>query len=472
MLMTTRLRSLGSVFLVTAWLAAVPWALAQGGAPSEAGPRRERADASSSPAPAATPLASPLSLLEALRVAAERNPQITAAEQRAAAQEELLGKSRGARALNLRLTAEALRYGELPSSKKSLIGPGDNDILFGVGTSQLLFSELINGQVDAATANAWSALQQSRRTRQEVAYQVVATYYEVQRALKRRELDEQMVAQMEAHLDLARGLFQTGKVAELDVLRAEVQLADGRQRLITSGNAVDISYQRLRNALGLEDAAPLQVEALTSPLLPRWQPSECEDDLLGRAYAQRPEMQAAQAQVARFQAERRQAAAGLKPQVQAVGNYYREGTSLSLDYDNWYVGLSISLPLADGQATRHAVKASEALIKAAEADLQAVQQTVRLEVRDAWLSIREAAERLVAMEAAIRQAQQALGIEEQGYKLGMNTMLDVLDTQTALMDAQYNYLDACFAYQSSQARLREATGEDELIASASPPGGE
>jgi outer membrane protein TolC len=264
-------------------------------------------------------------------------------------------------------------------------------------------------------------------------------------------------------------LLEAGKVAELDVLRAEVQLADGRQRLVSSENGVALAYLRLRNAVGLDETTPLEVEKPGSRLVVRWQPLEWQDDLLTRAYAQRPEILAAQAQVARFRAERRQAAAGLKPEVRAVGTYYREGASLSLPYDNWYAGVRASLPLFDGQATRHAISASEANVKAAEADLETVKQRVRLEVHDAWLSIREAAERLAATQAATQQAQRALEIEQQRYKLGMNTMLDVLDTQTALTGAQYNHIGAYFAYHTSQARLRLAAGEQEPLTATPRP---
>ncbi|NSW58106.1 MAG: TolC family protein [Armatimonadetes bacterium] len=79
-------------------------------------------------------------------------------------------------------------------------------------------------------------------------------------------------------------------------------------------------------------------------------PAPLPDELLPRAYAERPEMLAAEAQIARYDAKQHQAAAGLQPEVRAIASYYLEGTSLSLNYANWYLGVRASLPLRDSVA--------------------------------------------------------------------------------------------------------------------------
>jgi outer membrane protein TolC len=325
--------------------------------------------------------------------------------------------------------------------------------------SRVLYSNLLDGQIDAATAGALVVLQQYGRLQQEIRFLAISAYYDVQRALRRREVDQEAVAAMQAHSELSEKLLQIGKIPELDVLRVHVQLADVRQRLVTAQNAVELALLRLRNAMGISDDVALSVEAPPANLAPELSPTPLLDELLSRAYAERPEAVAAEAQIARYEAEQRQAAAGLRPEVRAIASYYREGTSLSLDYDNWYLGVRASLPLRDGRGTKYAVDAAKANRRAAEADLETVRQRIRLEVNEAWLLIREASERIIATQAAVQEATRALEIERRRYELGMNTVLDVLDTQTAMTRAQYNYVDAYFAYYTALAKLRLAVGE-------------
>jgi outer membrane protein TolC len=364
------------------------------------------------------------------------------------------------------VSADALLYDELPNSKKQMLGSGDTDLLVSLDASRVLYSNLLTGQIDAATANALTTLRQFQRAQQEVRYQTIAAYYEVQRSLKRRDADAQAEKAMQAHAELTQKMFQVGKVPELDVLRVQVQLADLRQRLVVSENAVNLALARLRNVMGISDQEALSVEPPAENLVVELVPVEPEEELLTRAYEQRPEIAAAQAQISRAEAEQRQAAAGKQPEVRAVGSYYREGTSPSLDYKDWYVGVRLSMPLHDSGATQHGVKAAQANQRAAEADLEATRQRVRLDVHEAWLGVREATERIAATQTAVQQATRALEIERKRYELGMNTILDVLDTQTAMTRAQYNFIDAYYAYHTALAKLHLAVADPDGAAPA------
>src|SRR5258705_8280110 len=53
------------------------------------------------------------------------------------------------------------------------------------------------------------------------------------------------------HLDLAKARFDAGSAARLDVLRAEVELANAKTKLIRARSAADVSYQTLRTVLSL-----------------------------------------------------------------------------------------------------------------------------------------------------------------------------------------------------------------------------
>jgi len=408
-------------------------------------------------------LAAPFDLPEVTQYALVHSPRIAVAESRWRATREQVARARSLSGAQLRLSADALHYSLLPPNKQNLLGPGNEDYLLNLDASMILYSPALRAQVDIVTAEYLAAGERLRRARQQVVYDVAAGWYEVQRSRERLHADQAGLSQLEAHEQTVRDYFRLGKVAEIDVLRVDVQVADARQRAIASENAVRLATLQLRNAMGLGAGEDLDVPAPPEPGALRIGPFPGAQQQVEQAWLKRPEVLAAEAQIAGAEAQRGQASAGLEPEVRAVANYNREGTSWP-EVDQWSVGIRAALPLFDSGVTRHAQAAAEAGVEASQADLEAVRQLVQLEVTQAELRMREAAERMAATRAAVNEASRALEIERRSYEVGMSNILDVLDTETAMTRAAYNYIDAVFSYQTAQSQLALARGDDPVVA--------
>lgn len=412
-------------------------------------------------------VAAPVTLTEATEYALAYNPRVAAARQRQQAATALLGRWRSLDGPQLRLSADALHYDTLPQSKQNLLGAGNEDYLLSLDASTILYSPTLRAQVDIAAADYLISGERLRRVRQQVVYEVAASWYEVQRQQERLRADQASLEQLEAQEQVVRENFRLGRVAELDVLQITVRVADARQRVIASENGVRLATVQLRNAMGMDDAEALELSPPAEPIVADAAALAATADLLEQAWLRRPEVLAAEAQLARIEAERRQAAAGLQPEVRAVGSYSREGTSWP-DYEQWFVGVRASLPLFDSGATRQAKAAAAANLEAGRADLETARQLVQLEVTQAQLRLREGAERVAASRTAVDEARRALEIERRSYELGMSSILDVLNTETATIRAAYNYTDAVSSLQTAQAQLTLALGADPATAFAAP----
>jgi len=407
-------------------------------------------------------VAAPLALPEATGYALAHNPRLAAAQFRWQAAAAQVSRMRALSGPQLRLSADAIHYSWLPPNKANLLGPGNEDYLLNLDATKILYSPSLRAQVDIVSADYLAACERLRRARQQVVYDVAASWYEVQRNQKRLEADQASLKQLEAHEQMVKDYFRLGKVAELDVLQVGVRVADARQRLIGSENAVRLAALQLRNAMGLGASDALEVPAPPDPIVPAIGPFAEMEQQIEQAWLKRPETLAAEAQIVRSEAERRQAATGLQPEARAVANYNREGTSWP-DLDQWFVGVRATLPLFDSGVTRHATAAAGANLEASRADLETVRQLVQLEVTQAQLRLREGAERVAATRAAVDEAKRALEIERRSYEVGMSTILDVLDTETAMTRAAYNYIDAVFTYHTAEAQLTLALGADPTV---------
>ena len=88
-----------------------------------------------------------------------------------------------------------------------------------------------------------------------------------------------------------------------------------------------------------------------------------------------------------------------------------------------------------------------------------IQLQIRLEVETAHGSLASALERLASTEKAIDLGAESLRIEQEKYALARGTAQDVLDAQSALLDAQTNRIRALAEANAAAAQLVLATGE-------------
>ena len=91
----------------------------------------------------------------------------------------------------------------------------------------------------------------------------------------------------ERHLDLAKVRFEAGSAARLDVLRAEVELANARATLIRARSSASVAYQAVRNVLSLPQGDPLQLSGSLDDV-----PSLPDGVVLEGAIASRPDIRA------------------------------------------------------------------------------------------------------------------------------------------------------------------------------------
>ena len=105
-----------------------------------------------------------------------------------------------------------------------------------------------------------------------------------------------------------------------------------------------------------------------------------------------------------------------------------------------------------GRARAEALKARE--------EERALRLDISREVRDAYLSIENAAKRIEVAEKAIASAKESARIEQIRYKAGAGTSTDVIAAQTALLRAETDYYLALYDKAIARALLRKAAGEE------------
>ena len=112
----------------------------------------------------------------------------------------------------------------------------------------------------------------------------------------------------------------------------------------------------------------------------------------------------------------------------------------------------------DNQVTKAKVKQKEASWQKAQEAVQEQEDTVRLEVRTAYLDLIAAEKNIKTLQSSLDKAQEDYRIEQARYSAGVGTNLDVLDAAEKLCSAQGNYVSALYTYNVSKASLDKAMG--------------
>jgi outer membrane protein len=295
---------------------------------------------------------------------------------------------------------------------------------------------------------------------------VRVAYDDVLVAAQQMAVHESSVQLLTQELEDVRKRFGAGTVPQFDGLRAQVELANERPRLIQAKNDFRIGKDNLLNLLAVRlpktiwEDIPLQ---LSDTLEAR--PYEIDlPTALARALERRPELAALRKAEALRREDLVNAKSGYKPNAQVYGGYEWQSlpyeNNLGADLSGWIAGAQLSWSIFDGQLTRGKIMEAKARHERAQLDIDESGRQIELDVRTAYSNFIEAREVLESQKTVQEQAQEALRLAEARHKTGTGTQLDVLGAQTALTQARTTQVQALHDYAVARARLQRALGED------------
>lgn len=313
----------------------------------------------------------------------------------------------------------------------------------------------LSGTIDQAKANYKYYLVGEQKAYNDMRETVTNSYYGMLQADNVQNLSRESVNRLEEHLKNVKAQYDVGVVAKVDVLRSEVELADAQQTLIQAENAYHIAEATLNKIVGL----PMDT---TLKLQDSMQYTPYDNDMkycLDYAAEHRPDLEQARQNVEAAKGALKVARSGYMPQVSASASQNWNDTNWPGDENgNWSVGVGVSMNIFDTGVTLSKIHGAEADLAKAEESYRDAVDSIMLEVRSTYLNLREAEKRIKTTEVAVAKAEEDYHIAQVRYMAGVGTNTDVLDAQVALTDAQNNYVQSLYDYNTSKTSLETAIG--------------
>lgn len=394
-----------------------------------------------------------INLDKAIEMALQTNPTVKISEAESSAAKAQKDEAKASRWLSIDYTHKTARGGYYDSADGAA---PHNTHSNGFDASIPLYTGgKLSGTIEQAVQNYKSSEYGVDESYQAVKLSATNGYYSVLEAIDTVKLSKESVERLSAHLQNVQAQYDVGVVARVDVLRSQVELADAEQTLIKAQNAYDLAVADLNNIIGLPHGTELKV---TESLQYNKYDNPMEN-CINFALANRPELFQAEAGIEAAKASVKVAKSGYMPQVAAsASNDWSSANWPGDDGENWGVGISVSMNVFDSGVTAAKVRAAEANLYKAEETYRQTKDSVQLDVRNSYLSLREAEKRIATSKVAVESAQEDYRISQLRYQAGVGTNIDVMDSQVALTQAQNNYVKALYDYNTSSASLAKAMG--------------
>ncbi|MCS7263962.1 MAG: TolC family protein [Armatimonadetes bacterium] len=322
--------------------------------------------------------------------------------------------------------------------------------------SQLLFDTFQTPlQIRQAKAQANASSQAYERTRAEIALQVAQQYFEVLRARALVKLQERVLERAKRLLEAAEAGYKAGTAAKLDVLRAQVQVRNAEVDLLAAQNQEKVAILTLRNLMGVGDDFLFDI---VEPAEERYQPpslTEC----LAQALRQRPEIREAEWQRESAQTAKQLARINTLPVVNINGSYNRYPSTTRITDKEWAINFIVSYPIFDGGRVRAELEQAKLQVEQSELNLKRTLDNIRLQVQQSYSNWQNAFERLNAAQEAVKEASETARLTEEAYKAGAVSLIDVINSQVALAQAETQEIQARYDLYRAIYALRYSLGE-------------
>ena len=403
--------------------------------------------------------------------ALEGSPNLGAAAARVTRAQAVVDATRGTEAPQIGLDASVKR--EL-LSRNGLFPPPYGGSVFNQSNATLGLrwdADLFGRQkadLEAALGSARAAKADADVAAQQIATQVVRTYFALARLESQREVVQRTYDQRKQMLSLITQRVNAGLDTVVEQKQGEGALPDTLAQIESLDEQIDL----MRHMLAALTAQPMQALATLAPTLAQLHVSVQPPVLGADLIARRADVAAAIARVEAAEQQVKSQRTQFYPDINFSAGFGLDSISLqhflALPSKTWSFGPALHLPIFEGGTLRAQLKG-----KAADRDaaIQAYNQQVIDAVReasDAATSAASIGRQLVLQRQALAASTEGYDFSQKRYSQGLGNALIVLNAETQMLNERRLEVDLQYRALDVQAQLMKALGGGWTAAAPTP----
>ena len=364
---------------------------------------------------------------------------------------DVVGRVTGSRQL-----IDLAAYGfPLPAGIPEIVGPFNLLDVRAYGSMPVYDLHALN-DLRAERHNVAAASHSYKGARELVVLVAANGYLQALAASARAESARAQLQTAQALFNQATDLRQNGLAAGIEVLRAQVELDQERQRVTATQNEFEKAKLQLARIIGLPlgQAFTLESDLPDAPI-----PDLTLDSALEQAYRLRPDYLAAIEHVKAAEATRAAAVGDMSPSVHINADYGELVASTSSHITFAVVG-AVNVPIFQG-GKRGKLMEADADLRSRRAEADDLKASIYYDVKTSFMDLQATGEQLQVATQARDVAQTALTQSRDRFAAGVTNNVEVVQAQEAVSRANEQYIDALYLYNVNKALLARNLGDAE-----------
>jgi outer membrane protein TolC len=315
--------------------------------------------------------------------------------------------------------------------------------------------------------------------------QICDIYWDLVNAYDTEQVGERSVAFAQDTLDKSRKQLELQAIPEMDVLKAESELAVRQQDLTVARTNLQLQELYMKNAITrtldnpiLEEMPVIPTDHIAANIKPD---TESIQDTIASALKNRTELQESALDLDNRELSRKTARNALLPQLELYGFYGGTGyggtpnsilggdssvppgwngavkNAFNDSSPEYQVGFQLLIPLRNRVAKADQYR-TELEYRQSQVYFEELKKRIRIEVRNARYAMEQGASRVGAARKARDLAQRTLDIMQKEQKLGVGSNQQTLSAEHDLALAESALVTAETAYEKARIEVRRATG--------------
>ena len=277
-------------------------------------------------------------------------------------------------------------------------------------------------------------------------------YFQAQLAIIAAYLRDDALDTIQQTDHMAQRLFEEGFISHVDRLEAQSALADAKSEAAQARNTARLAMIALQRLLRTEARV-----RPTTPLFVSTKPLPDVRYFQDLALARHPGLQKVAAKQQQANKLHELSDTGYKPTVLMYGYGQLDRKP------SWIAGVSATWKLGGGLDKGATLAASEAKIRQADLTKIDVSDNLLLLVEKNWNDVNNAQSRYQALQSNVDLAAEVLRLRRLGLQEGVNTTIDVVQSQTKYLKARTEQAQAANDYVQALAALLNSAGVPEAF---------
>ena len=286
---------------------------------------------------------------------------------------------------------------------------------------------------------------------------IAALYLSAQSAQARVEAAQSRVTDSSTLLKLAKDKHDAGTATGVDVLRAEVQLANDKQALLIAGSQLQQSLLALARNLGMDPGTPLE---LAEPLRYQELKQPEAEALAPAALLTRADYLSLASQRQELVEQQSANRARSYPKLSLNGNIGEIGRSIGGVQTTGLIQGQIDFTVFDRDRNGEAQELASR-VRRIDDQIADLRRGIEEELREALLNLNSATEQVTVASEGQELAKRELELAQDRFQQGTANNVEVVTAQDELARAEENSILAVTSHADAKFALARAMGDTE-----------